>query len=86
MKGYKKLLELEKQPVARQVLYTIRDRICQLKDLGLPTLEGEVDFRTLPSEFEMVARVDHSPDLTQGPAEPAALPPPRPLPTMGIQL
>jgi hypothetical protein len=85
-KGYAKLVELERQPLARQVLYTVRDRICQCKDLGLPPLEGAVDFRNLPSAFEIVARPTAVPDLARGPADPAALPPPRPLPTMGVQL
>lgn len=85
-KGYCRLVELEKQPVARQVLYTVRDRICQLKDMGLPALEGADDFRDLPSAFTCAVPPSARLDLSRDPADTIGLPPSRPLPTMEVRL
>jgi hypothetical protein len=85
-RGYRQLVELEPARVSKQVLYTIRDRICELKDLGLPDLDAATDFRTLPSAFTNPVPSSSTPDLTVPPADPTTLPAASSLPAMELRL
>ena len=86
VRGYRKILELDHPRIARQILFSIRDRICQLKDLALPPLDDDTDFRTLPDAFLTPAISPSPPDMSLPPVDIAGLPPARPLPAMEIRL